>query len=169
MSHLLNRLTPRRGLLLIGLVSALALGGALVAQHFFGLRPCTLCHYQRIPHATLVVLGGLGGLLPLGLSTRRWLLAVGCLVALVGLGLAGWHVGVEQHWWAGTASCQAGGAQATSLADLRAQLAAGPAQPACDEITWSLFGLTMAGYNVLVFSALALLAGALAGGAPRPK
>lgn len=165
----MSRLSPRHALLLIGLVSAVALTGALIAQHFFGLRPCTLCHYQRVPHAALVLVGGLGGVLPLGATTRRRLLAAGCLIALVGLGLAGWHVGVEQHWWAGTESCRAGATQAASLAELRAQLAAGPPRPACDEITWSLFGVTMAGYNVLVFSALALVAGVLARGAADPK
>jgi disulfide bond formation protein DsbB len=63
---------------------------------------------------------------------------------------------VEQHWWAGTSSC-GGAAMATSLEALRAQVMAAPVTR-CDEVAWSLFGVSMAGYNVVISLGLAVFA-----------
>jgi disulfide bond formation protein DsbB len=56
---------------------------------------------------------------------------------------------VEQQWWPGTASCGAANTP-NSLQALMAQLKAQPIIR-CDEVAWSLLGLSMAAYN-LVFS-----------------
>jgi disulfide bond formation protein DsbB len=83
------------------------------------------------------------------------------LAALMGLtavalftdaAIAGFHVGVEQKWWQGTAAC-VGATGADSIEALRAQLLAQKVVR-CDEIAWELGGISMAGYNML--SALAL-------------
>lgn len=42
------------------LVSAGALGVALISQFGFGTYPCDLCIYQRIPYAAIAVLAGVG-------------------------------------------------------------------------------------------------------------
>ncbi len=76
---------------------------------------------------------------------------------LVGAGLAAFHVGVEQHWWAGTAECGANFGPAGSVEELRRRLLA-QAVVRCDEVAWSLFGISMAGYNFLLSLALAVFA-----------
>ena len=35
-----------------------AITAALIAEHIFGLAPCILCLYQRIPYVALTLLGG---------------------------------------------------------------------------------------------------------------
>ena len=82
------------------------------------------------------------------------------LAALAGAGLAGFHVGVEQQWWAGLAAC-GGGAPAETAAELRERLLNTlPAR--CDEAAWTFFGLSMAAWNGLLSLGLAgLAAGAL--------
>src|SRR5207237_10719321 len=86
------------------------------------------------------------------------LLAIAALGFLAGAGIAAFHVGVEQHWWAGTAECGASGPLAGgSAADLRAKLLAQPVVR-CDEVAWSLFGISMAGFNVIVSLALTAFA-----------
>jgi disulfide bond formation protein DsbB len=131
------------------LMSAAILGGANAFQHIGGLQPCTLCLYQRWPWWIA------GGLALLALLLRRErricraLSALGAVAVLVGAGIAFYHTGVEQHWWAGPTACSATAATPQTLEALRAQIFAAPVVR-CDEIPWSLFGISMAGYNVLI-------------------
>ena len=135
------------------------LAAAYFFQHVLGYEPCKLCLYQRVPWWIV------GGLASLMILFRRQHLPIGGLLAIAALalaanaGVAGYHVGVEQKWWPGPASCSASVASGTSFEDLKAQLLAAPIVR-CDEVQWSLFGVSMAGYNVLLsagFAALTML------------
>ena len=133
---------------LILLASVGALAAAFTAQYGFGLRPCVLCLYQRLPYGLAAVLALAGLVGPLAGRGRPVLLALCGLAFAVNTGIAVFHVGVEQHWWAGLAACTGGGQpMAGSVEDLKAMLA-GPPPPRCDQIPWSLFGISMAGYNI---------------------
>ncbi len=123
---------------------------ALGFQYLGNLDPCVLCIYQRWPY--LVAAGSCGVALVAKSWTRPVLFACGA-VFLVGVGLAGFHVGVEQGWWAGTAACGSTGG-ATTVEELRAQIMSAPVTR-CDEVAWSLFGISMAGYNFLISAGLA--------------
>lgn len=141
---------PRLYPALLFLIGAGALAMAYTAQYGFGLEPCILCLYQRIPYAVVALLGAVG------LAGPRWLVPVFALAVLTFAGggvLAFYHVGVEQHWWASVAGCGGGPTPATvSAADLLATLQT--KQPkACDEVDWTILGVSMAGWNVL-FSTL---------------
>jgi len=139
------------------LASAGALGFAYSAQLVDGLEPCVLCLYQRVPFAVVLVLGLIGQFKP---STLNWVLPLAGAVFLVGCGIAFYHVGVEQQWW--QSSCGGDLAGNMSTSDLMAQLQNKPPK-ACDELEWTLFGISMATYNVAYSLGLAVfcLAGAL--------
>jgi disulfide bond formation protein DsbB len=79
------------------------------------------------------------------------LLAIAATAALTGAGFAAFHVGVEQHWWAGTAECGSGfqGFGTGNIEDIRKQLLTRPVVR-CDEIAWSFLGFSMAGWNGLI-------------------
>ncbi len=129
------------------------LGGAFFFQHVVGLDPCILCIWQRYPYVATIALS-LIAIFCVGAGGRGWILGLCGLVFLAGAGIAGFHVGVEQHWWQGTAECTGAIAPGRGVADLLARAQA--VQPVrCDEIPWSLFGVSMAGYNVLISLALA--------------
>lgn len=140
------------------LLSAAALAAAYAGQYLFGLQPCVLCLYQRVPFAVAVVLGGLALLPAVGRGGRAGLLALAGLALLVNAGIAVFHTGVEQHWWAGTEACAGGaGGGVESVQDLLAAMAK-PVEARCDEPPWSLFGITMAMMNVPFSLALGVLA-----------
>jgi disulfide bond formation protein DsbB len=145
------------GLLL--LASAAILGGAFAFQYLDGLAPCILCWWQRYAHMAAIALAVLAvAASARGSSTAGWILvALTGLALLAGAGIAGFHVGVEQHWWAGTAECGSNVGGAGGIDELRARLLAQPIVR-CDEIAWSLFGISMAGYNFLLSLALAAFA-----------
>ena len=146
-------LEPHRASLLLALACAAILLAALALQYVGGLPPCHLCVWQRWPYVALIALGLIGW---------RWrpqaMLGLATLVLLGGAGLAAYHVGVEQGWWSLPAGCVAGGT-AQTVEDLRRMLAEAP--PACDQVSFSLLGLTLAGWNFvasLVLAAFALAA-----------
>jgi disulfide bond formation protein DsbB len=155
---LARMLEPARACLLLALASAAILLAALGLQYLGDVPPCRLCIWQRWPYVALI---------PLGLVGWRWqqraMLAFAALVLLGGAGLAAYHVGIEQGWWALPAGCVAGGA-AETVDELKRLLAEAP--PACDQVSFSFLGLTLAGWNLvasLALAGLALLA-ALGGG-----
>jgi disulfide bond formation protein DsbB len=131
------------------LMSAAILGSVYSFQYIGGLQPCTLCLYQRWPWWIASALAILALLLIRERNVTQFLSGLGALVILAGTGIALYHVGVEQHWWAGPTACSGTAGSAQTLEALRAQIFAAPVVR-CDEIPWSLFGISMAGYNVLV-------------------
>jgi disulfide bond formation protein DsbB len=155
MSELL-RSHPRLAPFLIAVVSAGALAVALVSEHVFGLEPCVLCFYQRYAYAAALAAGLLGTAMGAGRNNAALFCLIGALIFLAGAAVAGFHVGVEQHWWRGTAECHLPAIEpGMSVDELRAVLEARDKVTPCDEVPWSLFGISMAGYNFIVSLVLA--------------
>ena len=136
----------------VGLCGAISAGLLLAAfgfEYLGELAPCKLCLWQRWPHAAVIIfsLAGLAGLRP-GLA-----LSLIALSAATTAGIAGYHVGVELHLWAGPASCSSALASGSTPALLDSLLATPVVR--CDEIAWSFAGLSMAGWNMVISAGLA--------------
>ncbi len=125
--------------------SAALLGGAFAFQYIGGLAPCTLCLWQRWPHAAAVIIAVLAMLLG-----GRLLPVLGALAAATTAGIAAFHVGVEQKWWEGLTSCTAGSIEGISTADLLNPDVIVAAPVRCDAIAWQLMGVSMAGWNMIL-------------------
>ncbi len=139
-------------ILLALLGSAAVLAGAFAFQYIGGLAPCQLCLWQRWPHAAAVLIGALA--LITGWRILPW---AGALAALTTAGIGAFHVGVEQKWWEGLASCTAGSIEGISTADLLNPNVVVAAPVRCDEIAWQMLGVSMAGWNVIVSLGLVAL------------
>lgn len=125
--------------------SAALLGGALAFQYIGQLAPCEMCLWQRWPHVAALALG----LLAWALGKPRALVALAAVAVLTSAGIGYFHAGVEYHWWAGPAACTA---PAFGGGDFITAALAAP-MIRCDAAAWTLFGVSMAGYNAL-FSTL---------------
>ena len=148
-----SRSTTRHSLTLLAtLGSAALLGGAFAFQYIGGLAPCALCLWQRWPHAAAIAIGLV--LLVTGWRGLAWL---GMLAALATAGIGIFHVGVEQLWWEGLATCTAGSISGISTADLLNPAADVAAPVRCDAIAWSMLGISMAGWNAILSLGLAAL------------
>lgn len=136
--------------------SAAMLAGAHAFERWGGLYPCALCLRQREVYWGAILLA-LVGLLCLKFWPRPGLRrAVGVflgLVFLTGALVAGYHVATEVGLVA--ARCDTFGVPAafTPLGADETPIVA----PKCDEVAWSLFGISMAGYNALISFGLAAL------------
>jgi len=151
----IDRIRPFAGIVLA--IGAVVLGTALASQYWGGLAPCELCLLQRWPWdaaiaiAIVVLFVGREPALP-------WVALLFALVFSVSAAFGLYHVGVEQHWWAGPTACTAGGGAAT-IEELRRQIL-GTQPVLCDQPAWTLFGISLAGWNLL--ASLAVAAGCLA-------
>ena len=135
----------RRILTLIATLGSLGLLlGAFAFQYVGGLQPCTLCLWQRWPHGAAIIIG----VLALFWNPRA-VLWLGALAVLTSAGIAGFHVGVEQGWWQGLATCSAGSIEGISVEDLLDPNADVAAPVRCDAIAWSMLGISMAGWNAV--------------------
>ena len=157
-----NQVTPtfippigqRLGLIIAGGISTTLLGGALLFQYIGGLAPCSLCIWQRWPHLAVIVVAfiGLRGVMP------RCMLWLTLIAGSISVGLGGYHAGIEYGFWAGPACCTTNLTLDGDIKTLTQQLLNAPLVR-CDEVPWSLFGLSMAGWNALI--SLDIIAAAL--------
>lgn len=135
--------------LLALLVPASLLGGALGSQYLGGLYPCEMCYWQRWPHGVAIALAIAAFVLP---GRARLLTALAALAIAVSGAIGVFHAGVEYGWWQGLTRCTAGGA--LSLDDLL-----NVPLVRCDQVQWSLLGISMAGWNaILSLGSAALIA-----------
>ena len=129
-----------------------------MSQYIGGLEPCVLCVYQRVPYAVTISFAIIGFVMSGSPRVVGTVHGMAAMAFLIGAGIAAYHVGVEHHWWAGTTECTGAAAgSAQSVDELRAQIMSAPAVR-CDEVAWSLFGISLAGYNFLVSLVLAAFA-----------
>ena len=152
----MSSLTARSILLIVLIVSLGVIGGALLFQYVGGLQPCELCLAERWPYYGAIVIAGLA--LATDEQRSRSGVALLALIFLGSAGLAGYHVGVEQHWIEGPTACTGGSSGAKSAEELMKFLQ-NQQSVRCDEIQWSLLGLSLAAWNVVTSLLLLGIAG----------
>lgn len=130
--------------------SAALLTGAFLFQAL-GYPPCHLCLLQRWPHLVALIVGAVA--LRWG---WRWLPWAGALAAATSGAIGIYHTGVERKWWIGPESCTAQRMDGLTPEQLLNQIMAAPLVR-CDEAAWSLLGLSMASWNVILSALLAAL------------
>jgi disulfide bond formation protein DsbB len=129
------------------LTIAAVLSGALLSQYWGGLAPCELCLLQRWPWAAAIVIS----LIAIIVGSRAalpWITLLLAAVFAVGSALACYHVGVEKHWFAGPNACTGAATAADTVESLKASIL-GHMPVRCDEPAWSLWGISLAGWNLL--------------------
>lgn len=143
---------------LVAGLSLSALCVAWLAQYGFGLAPCPLCLWQRGAYWAAIAFALAAPLLGRKPRQAGMLLGLAAVALVAGTGIAFFHAGVEQGWWEGSSACVGGSLGGLSGADLEAAIMAAPVTR-CDEIAFAMFGISMAGYNVLYAASLACFAG----------
>src|SRR5438874_4192713 len=99
-------LTTRSFALLVLAASGTVLGAALLSQYWGGLAPCELCLLQRWPWAAAIAIT-LVALVAGSRPVLPWAALVLAIVFALSAAFAFYHVGVEQHWFAGPSACTA--------------------------------------------------------------
>ena len=118
-----------------------------------------MCYWQRHAHKAVLVIAALALITSKASGSDKWNRAFLVLIGLafmVSFGLAFWHTGVEYKWWEGPKTCS-GGAVTIDPTDLLNALKTAPDMPSCGDTAWSMFGISMAGYNAIISLGAALL------------
>lgn len=131
---------PGKARALAVLVPVALLGGAYVSQYVFGLFPCEMCWWQRYPHFAALALALVSFV---ARPARVWVVLAGLAVLTSGL-IGGFHAGVEYGWWEGITACSKPGAGVDILDFNAAPLIR------CDVAPWTLWGISLAGFNFLI-------------------
>jgi len=146
--------------LTIAIIGAAAILGAYFFQYVMKLPPCPLCLEQRIPYyigiplALVVAFAASRRAPPLAVELGFMALV---LIFLYGAGLGVYHAGIEWKFWIGPTECTGTVDPFGKGGDLLSQIQ-NTSVVRCDEAAWRLFGLSLAGYNVIVSAVLALIA-----------
>lgn len=129
------------------------IGFALFNEHVLHIPACKLCHYQQALYTSIAVI------LFVHLTTRSlsfpFVIIITSLLFLINMGVAGYQVLLEQHIIELPALCQKPAIKAQTLHELQEHFRNHPHIP-CDEVRWSLWGISMAGYNVIMNSVFIL-------------
>ena len=127
------------------------MAGALGSEYIGGLYPCEMCHWQRWPHEAAIGLSILAFFLKP--SARIIFVVLAALSILLSGGIGVFHAGVEYGWWEGLTTCT-NTAASGSLADImKAPMIR------CDVPQWTMWGISLAGFNALfsIAGAVAIL------------
>jgi disulfide bond formation protein DsbB len=140
------------------LASGALLAGAHAFERFGGLAPCPLCLMQRDWHWGAVGASVLALILQRTPFNRPRLSAIVLGLILLGSFVrAAFHVGVEEGIFTYVCAADIDLSQDLSF-DVNAPLEV----PSCDNPAWTLWGVSMAGYNALISLLLALASFAVA-------
>lgn len=145
----LQKISSRHILLTLVLISIVTVAMAYTLENYFGIYGCQMCHYER----DIFIGAGLIALLCFILLPERLqyyaILFIG-FIFFCGALFAAYHVAIQQHLTSLPFFCPpdltALGIQASSIPFVR-----------CDDVTWRLFGLSLAAYNALASICLAIL------------
>jgi disulfide bond formation protein DsbB len=150
----------RRALNAAGFVACASLMAyALYAQYVLKLEPCPLCSFQRGAMIVLGIVFALAALAaPRGLGARVFGV-LGALAAATGLGIASWHVHIQNLPPEQVPACGPGLDYMMSAFPFREMISmvfTGSGE--CAEINWSFLGLSMPFWTGIWFAILGVLA-----------
>ena len=132
---------------LVTLFSVVALASALIAEYYFDLQPCEMCLKQREPY--YIIIAGFILVMILKGQDKIWFYVGVQIVSIYGLFYSLWHVGIENKILAGPSSCSGGLNISTNTSSLKEQIIS-KAVINCEEVAWSIFGLSAATMNSLL-------------------
>ena len=132
---------------ILGLLSITAIGSALIAEHYFFLEPCKMCLKQREPYYAIIVLFLL--FIILRWQKNIWFFIVVQILVIYGLFYSLWHVGIENKFLPGPSGCSGGLELTNNASSLKDQIMS-KAVVNCEDIIWSMFGLSAATINSLL-------------------
>ncbi len=169
MNTLFSLLTPRRALALAFLLAASAMATGYYIQHVDGIEPCPLCIVQRLAFVVSGLIALLGALFGARALVALAFASLAQLAAAAGLGVAAWHswlVANPPEW----AQCGRGFGwmlENNSLVALVPKLFKGEGD--CLTVDWTLLGLNIPQWAVLVFVGMLVLTGLAVVGAVRQR
>lgn len=141
--------------LFLGLFALFLAIAGLGIEHGFGAEPCQMCWWQRYGHYAILIMGFLGWLRP---TWARPLLLLMAVTAFIGAGIGAWQAGAQLELWTLPAFCGGSDTAMAEAGHMLAVLATTAAPVACDSWGLTIFGLSLAMWNVLAMGGVLVMA-----------
>tara|TARA_Y100000996_G_C21982334_1_gene420988 strand:- start:5 stop:454 length:450 start_codon:yes stop_codon:yes gene_type:complete len=125
----------------------MALTSAFVAEFYFDLAPCEMCLKQREPYYIIII-----GFIIISIvkwQERIWFYLGVQIITIYGLFYSIWHVGIENKFLPSPGGCSSGLNITNNASNLKEQIISKPVIN-CEDIGWSIFGLSAATINSLL-------------------
>ena len=133
--------------------ATLSLIVAFIVEYGLGHEPCKLCIYQRYPYLVSIVL--LLSILIFKKNIKIHLILLS-IVSLIGGTIAFYHLGIEQGFFNESVVCETQNINGNlSKEDILKQLKKNTVS--CKEVTFRVFGLSLASINVVFSFALSYI------------
>ena len=139
---------------LVVLFSVVALASAFIAEFYFNLAPCEMCLKQREPY--YIIITGFTLITILKWQDRIWFYLGVQIISIYGLFYSIWHIGIENKLLSGPAGCSDGLNITNNASDLKEQILSKPVIN-CEDVAWSIFGLSAATINSLLLFLIFIL------------
>ena len=133
-------------------VSFCILISTLLIEYIFNFPPCTLCIYQRIPYLLIIILG----ICLVFFKKIREFLFIFIILQIANFFIAFFHSLVERGVVEYEMNCTSTGSDIQTIDELRKFLDKVPIAK-CNEILFSIMGLSLANLNLIVSVLLILL------------
>ena len=130
---------------LLVIISFCILVSTLLVEYILNFPPCNLCIYQRIPYLLIIILG-------IGLiyfKKNKEFLFVFIILQIANFFIAFFHSLVERGIINYEMNCTSTGSDIQTIEELRSFLDNVPIAK-CNEILFSIMGLSLANFNLLV-------------------
>lgn len=139
-------------------ISISALFLAYFAEHIWGLEPCSLCLYERIPYGISAGASLLSLTVPI---FRKYLPFLCTLIFLSSSFLGGYHVGVEWKIFAPPLSCASSkNFKGLSISEMEKAIMRRPVVR-CDQVNWRILSRSAAEWNFGLYLGLLLISGGM--------
>ena len=126
------------------IISLLSIFGAIYIEYVLGVKPCVLCLYQRVPYLISIFICFLGYYNNKNLILLYLLL----LTFLISIILSGYHLGIENNIFKEFSGCSN---ENINLIDKEKLLnSLNFSQLNCKDVSFKLFGLSLAAINLMV-------------------
>jgi disulfide bond formation protein DsbB len=139
---------PSAARLLALLLPLALLAAAFGSEYIGGLNPCEMCWWQRYAHIAALVPAAFAFTAQAGSPRARTLTLLAATAIAVSGAIGVYHAGVELGIFEGFTTCTANSTGATT-ADIFRKIAGAPLIR-CDQVQWSLLGISMAGWNAIL-------------------
>ena len=131
--------------------SVLSLLTAVYIEYSIGIKPCTLCIYQRIPYILLIFVSFLG----FNYSENLFWIKLQTLIFLISFILSGYHFGIETGFFEEFTGCTA---QNVNLLDKTKILNSLQNNTiSCKNVGFKILGMSLATINMIISSIFVII------------
>ena len=147
----LIKLIEKYYFLIVFIASSSILISAYILELFFNHPPCNLCEYQRVPYFLLLLISLVS--VKIKKIQLKIVALICCLSSFI---ISGFHSLVERKLIEFDIGCTSTGSEIDNIEDLRNFLEQTPLIK-CDEISFSILGLSLANLNFIISALLITL------------